>query len=237
MIPSQSLLTVTSTTSLYEKALRGRRGPCWSQGTTAVPTNPHLRPARPARDPPLPCCSAPASAQPCSSGKGFPGSFLSCATYSGDSQAASRQCQWRAAREGQCPDGGVGLRLAHCRESLWGSNFLPSLGASLGQSLVAPRQLTRPFAFSSFPVLLRDELLPRFPFGNFFQLTVGSRGLGGRVGCGGCFKSCWRLLVPLPQSLNPFSQPCPPTHPPTFPSPPSRSQVVALKSCSGVAPG
>lgn len=36
---------------------------------------------------------------------------------------------------------------------------------------------TRPFAFSNFPVLLRDELLSSFPFGNFsFQLAVGSRG-------------------------------------------------------------
>lgn len=88
----QSLLTVTSTTSLYEKALR-RRGPRRSRGTTAVPVDPHLRPARPPRDPPLPCCSAPASTRPCSSGKGLPESFPRCATYSGDSQAASRQCQ------------------------------------------------------------------------------------------------------------------------------------------------
>ena len=77
--------------------------------------------------------------------------------------------------------GGVGLRLAHCRESLWDSNFPSFLW---GQS--RPRSdhsqiadQTRPLAFSSFPVLLRDELLPRFPFGNSsFQQAVGSRGPG-----------------------------------------------------------
>lgn len=108
------------------------------------PINPHLRPARPPCDPPPLCCSAPASAQPCSSGKGFPASFLSCATYSGDSQAASRQCWWRAAREGQCPDGGVGLGLTRCRESLWGSNFLPSGPVSTEVWSFTPRQPTGP---------------------------------------------------------------------------------------------
>lgn len=127
MIPSQSLLTVTSTTSLIQESTEGaQRAPLVPGEPQLFLINPHLRPARPPRDPPAPCCSTPASAQPCSSGQGFPESFLSCATYSGDSQATSRRGRWRAARKAQCPDGGMGLRLAHCRESLWGSNFLPS---------------------------------------------------------------------------------------------------------------
>lgn len=207
----------------------------------------HLRPARPPCDPPLPCCSAPASAQLGGSGEGFPEPFLSCAIFSGDSQPASRQCRRRAAREGQCPVRGMGLSLAHYRESLWDSNFLSSF--LRGQS--RPRSdhsqtadQTRPFAFSSF--LLSDELLPWFPFGNnSFQQAVGSRGPGWvSDGLPGLFE----VLLDLPGSssplsLNPLPQLCPssPSLPTItiLPSPlhPLKSQVVALKSFSGVAPG
>ena len=124
---SQSLLTVTSTMSLYEKALRGRRGPAGSKGSTAVPGQPTSSEAclpTLRTSPPLLLC--PCRAQPGGSGKGFPESFLSCAIFSGDSQPASRQYRRRAAREGQCPVRGVGLSLAHYREPLWDSNFLPS---------------------------------------------------------------------------------------------------------------
>lgn len=55
-----------------------------AQGAHWFLTNPHhLRPARPPHHPLLPCCSAPASAQPSSSGKGFPESFLSCSFTQG----------------------------------------------------------------------------------------------------------------------------------------------------------
>ena len=202
MIPSQSLLTVTSTMSLYEKALRGRRGPAGSKGSTAVPGQPTsseaclptLRPS-----PPLLLC--PCRAQPGGSGKGFPESFLSCAIFSGDSQPASRQYRRRAAREGQCPVRGVGLSLAHYREPLWDSHVLPSF--LRGQS--RPRSdhsqtagQTRPFAFSSF--LLSDELLLGFlletPPSNK-QWDPGARD-GLVMAFRGCLKSCWIFLVPLP---------------------------------------
>lgn len=227
MIPSQSLLTVTSTMSLYEKALRGRRGPAGSKGTAAVPGQPTSSEAcPPTLRPSTPLLLCPCRTQPGGSGKGFPESFLSCAIFSGDSQPASRQYRRRAAREGQCPVRGVGLSLAHYRESLWDSNFLPSF--LWGQSRLRSDHSqtagqTRPFAFSSF--LLSDELLSWFPFGNSsFQQAVGSRGPG-CVSDG--LPGLSEVLLDLPGSssplsLNPLSQLCP--------SSPSLPTVTVLPS-------
>lgn len=113
---------------IQESTEGGAEGPLVPEEPQLFLINPHhLRPACPPRDPLLPCCSTPASAQPGGSEKGFLELFLSCAIYSGDSQTASRQCRWRAAREGQCPDRGVGLRLPHL-ENCSGAptSFLPS---------------------------------------------------------------------------------------------------------------
>lgn len=116
-------------------------------------------------------------------------------------------------------------------------SFLPSgpVSAEVGSLLHGAGQ-TRPFAFSSFLVLLRDELLPQFPFGNAsFQQQWDPGAQGGPV-----LKSCWMFLCSsFPLRLNPFPPPHLPPHPlfSHLPILPCRSQVVALKSFSGVAPG
>lgn len=106
---------------------------------------------------------------------------------------------------------------------------LPSFGASLDGSLVIHSQTadwTRPFALSSFPVLLRDELL----FGFLLEMPLSNQkwdpgAQAAVLAAVAVFKSCWRLLVPPPLSLNPPFPVCPPPHPtphpPAFPAPPS----------------
>lgn len=101
---------------------------------------------------------------------------------------------------------------------------LPSFGASLDGSLVFHSQTadrTRPFALSSFPVLLRDELL----FGFLLETPISNQkwdpgAQAAVLAAVAVLKSYWRLLVPPPLSLNPppFLV-YPPPHPPSLPYP------------------
>lgn len=137
------------------------------------------------------------------------------------------------------PSRGVGLRPAPRRDSLWGSSSLPS-GPVLAavRSLPARADQTRPVAFSSFLVLLRDELLPWFPLGNLsFQQAVGSRGPGWAAAGPLGLAEVWgrsRVLCPSLRALTPSptrALPPPLPHPhgpasrPTLLPHPCRSQV------------
>lgn len=147
MIPSQSLLTVTSTMSLYKKALRGRRGPAGSKGTTAVPGQPTSSEACP----PTLQSSTPLLLCPCQ----CPARRL----WGGLPRVLPELCHFLRGLPvsqppvpaGGCEGGPV------ARSGAWGSDspttenrsgtptsFLPSFGASLGRGLITPRQLTRP---------------------------------------------------------------------------------------------
>lgn len=171
------------------------------------PTDPCYQ--RPAASPlpPLPCCSAPASAQPSGSGEGFPeASWAVLFTQGTPTQPATVRVE---ACGGPVPSRGEGPRVALGRISL--GLQLPSSGAGLGRSPVAATHSwpDQTICLFKFLVLLRDEL-PRFPSGNTsFQQAVGSRGPGqAGVGLLVWLKSCWMVSCPsVPYSLNPFSQP------------------------------
>lgn len=178
MIPSQSLLTVTSTTSLYEKALRGRRGPAGSRGTTAVPDQPtssEACPPTPRPSTPLLLCPCQCPAQRLWEGvprilpelchllRGLPNSQPPVPAEGCKGGPVARQGRGAQTRTPQRI--ALGLQLP---SFLWGQSW-PKSGHS------QPADQARPFAFSSFPALLRDELLPCFPFGNSsLQRAVGS---------------------------------------------------------------
>lgn len=122
-------------------------------------------------------------------------------------------------------------------QRLWGSSSLPS-GPVLAavRSLPARADQTGPFAFSSFLVLLRDELLPWFPPGNLsFQQAVGSRGPGWAAAGPLGLAEVWgrsrvlcpslRALTPSPTRALPLPHPHGPASHPTLLPHPSRSQV------------
>lgn len=143
MIPSQSLLTVTSTTSLYKKALRGRRGPAGSRGTTAVPDQPTSSEACL----PTPRPSTPLLLHPCQCparrlGERVPGTLPELCHLLRGLPNSQPPVPVEGCKGGPVPRQGRGAQTPPLRELLWGSNFLPSFGASLGPSLVTPRRLT-----------------------------------------------------------------------------------------------
>lgn len=66
----------------------------------------------PTRNPLLPCCSVPASAQPKQLWEGFPESFLSCALYSGDSPNSQPPVQVEGSKGGPVPSPGLGAQIS-----------------------------------------------------------------------------------------------------------------------------